>query len=61
MERYALLSGTLRDYLLRLLSYLKNTVNSINRGLDVEFVKEEVLHLVKIRGRPVFKVLKQLL
>jgi len=35
--------------------------NSGNRGLDVKFVKEEVLHLVKIRGRPLFKVLKQLL
>jgi hypothetical protein len=35
--------------------------NSGNRGLDVEFVKEEVLYLVKIRGRPIFKVLKQLL
>ena len=58
MEQYALLSGTLRDYLLRLLSCLKNTANSSNRGLDIKFVKEEVLYLIKIRSRPVFKVLK---
>ena len=57
-EQYALLSGTLRDYLSRPPSCLKNIANSGNRGLNVEFVKEEVLHLVKIRSRPVFKVLK---
>jgi hypothetical protein len=56
-----LLSSMFRGYLLRLPSYLKNTANSGNRGLDVEFVKEEVLHLIKICGRPLFKVLKQLL
>ena len=49
----------LRDCLSRPLSGLKNIVDGIYRGLDIEFVKEEVLHLVKIGSRPVTKVLKQ--
>ena len=58
-EGYTLLGGILRDYLSRLLSGLKNTANIVYRGLDIEFVKEEVLHLVKVGSRPVAKVLKQ--
>ena len=57
-EGYTLLGGTLRDYLSRLLSGLKNTANGVYRGLDIKFVKEEVLHLVKVGSRPVTKVLK---
>jgi len=58
-EGCTLLGGTLRGYLSRLLSGLKNTVDSIYRGLDIEFVKEEVLYHVKVGSRPVVKVLKQ--
>ena len=49
----------LRDYLSRLLSSLKNTVDSIYRGLDIEFIKKEVLHLIKVYSRPVIKEFKQ--
>jgi hypothetical protein len=49
----------LRDCLSRPLSGLKNTADSIYRGLDIEFIKEEVLHLVKVGSRPITKVLKQ--
>jgi len=49
----------LRDYLSRLLSGLKNIVDGIYRGLDIEFIKEEVLYLVKVSSRPVAKVLQQ--
>jgi hypothetical protein len=59
VEEYTLLGGILRDYLSRPLSGLKNTADSIYRGLDIKFVKEEVLHLVKVGSRPVAKVLKQ--
>jgi hypothetical protein len=59
MEGYALLSSTLRDCLSRLLSNLKNTADSVYRGLDIKFVKEEVLYLIKVYSRPVVKELKQ--
>jgi len=49
----------LGDCLSRPLSGLKNTANSVYRGLDIEFVKEEVLHLVKVGSRPVVKEFKQ--
>jgi hypothetical protein len=49
----------LRDCLSRPLSNLKNTADSVYRGLDIEFVKEEVLHLVKVYSRPVVKEFKQ--
>ena len=49
----------LRDYLSRPLSGLKSIANSVYRGLDVKFVKEEVLYLIKVGSRPITKVLKQ--
>jgi len=33
--------------------------NGIYRGLDIKFIKEEVLHLIKVGSRPIAKVLKQ--
>ena len=45
----------LRDYLSRLLSGLKNTANSGYRGLDFEFVEEEILYLIKVGSRPIVK------
>ena len=58
-EGYTLLGDTLRDCLSRLLSGFKNTANSVYRGSDIEFVKEEVLYLVKVGSRPIAKALKQ--
>jgi hypothetical protein len=43
-----LLGGILRDCLSRLLSGLKNTADSIYRGFNIKFIKEEVLYLVKV-------------
>ena len=59
MEGCTLLGGMLKDCLFRLLSGFKNTANGIYRGLDIEFVKKEVLYLVKVGSRPITKVLKQ--
>jgi hypothetical protein len=61
VEGYTLLGGMLRDCLSRPLSGLKNTADGIYRGLDIEFIKEEILHLIKVDSRPVTKVLKQFL
>ena len=49
----------LKDCLFRPLSGLKNMADGIYKGLDIKFVKEEVLYLIKIGSRPVTKVLKQ--
>ena len=58
-ERCTLLGSMLRDYLSRLLSGLKNIANSGYRGLDFKFVKEEVLHFIKVGSRSVIKEFKQ--
>ena len=54
-----MLSSALRDCLSRPLSGLKNTANSVYRGLDIKFIKEEVLHLIKVGSRSVVEEFKQ--
>ena len=59
MKWYATLSGTLRDCLSGLVSSLEDSVNSRGQGLDIEFVKKEVLYLINICSRLTIKKLKQ--
>ena len=59
MEGCTLLSSTLKDCLFRLLSGLKNTVNSSYKGLDFKFIKEEVLYFIKVGSRSIVKKFKQ--
>ena len=45
----------------RPLNNLKNIANSENRGLDIKFVKKEVLYFIKIGTRPIINEFKQYL
>ena len=49
----------LGDCLSRPLSSLKNTADSVYKGLDIKFIKEEILYLIKVYNRPVIKEFKQ--
>jgi len=49
----------LRGCLSRPASGLEDTADSRGRGLDIKFVKQKVLHLIKIYGRFAIKELKQ--
>jgi hypothetical protein len=58
-EGCTLLSSIPKDCLSKLLNSLKNTANSSYRGLDFEFVKKQVLHLVEVGSRPVVEEFEQ--